>query len=78
MNNIELPLLLGGNRIWVGGCVKKWLKKSEILNGWPLQQRTKLRDGKTTHNVLPLTRSQQAFKKEKQEKAPRAYLEPFS
>ena len=43
-----------------------------------LQQRTKLRDGKTTHNVLPLTISQQAFKKEKQEKAPQAYLEPFS
>ena len=44
----------------------------------PLQQRTKLRDGKTTHNVLPLTISHQAFKKEKQEKAPQAYLEPFS
>ena len=51
---------------------------SHLLFYFSLQQRTKLRDGKTTHYFLPLTISQQAFKKEQQEKAPRAYLEPFS
>ena len=34
----KIAFSIGKNQIWVGGWVKKWLKKLDILYGWPLER----------------------------------------